>query len=57
LYTKLDVSDAYNMIRIAEVDEWKTHFRTHYGLFESLVRPFRLTNAPASFEEFINDTF
>ena len=55
-YTKLHVYDAYNMIRIAEGDEWKTAFRTHYRLFESLVMPFRLTNAPASFQEFIKDT-
>ena len=55
-YTKLDVRDAYNMIRIAEGDEWKMAFRTRYGLFESLVMPFGLTNAPASFQEFINDT-
>jgi hypothetical protein len=44
------------MIRIAEGEEWKTAFRTRYGLFESLVMPFGLTNAPASFQEFINDT-
>jgi hypothetical protein len=44
------------MIRIAEGKEWKTAFRTRYGLFESLVMPFGLTNAPASFQEFINDT-
>ena len=55
-YTKLDVRHAYNMIRIAEEDEWKTAFRIRYGLFESLVMPFGLTNAPASFQEFINDT-
>jgi hypothetical protein len=44
------------MIRIAEANEWKTAFRTCYGLFESLVMPFRPTNAPASLQEFINDT-
>jgi hypothetical protein len=55
-YTKLDVWDAYNMIRIAEEDEWKTAFRTRYGLFESFVMPFGVTNAPVSFQEFINDT-
>ena len=35
----------------------KTAFRTRYGLFESLVIPFGLTNAPADFQKFINDTF
>ena len=55
-YTKLDVRNAYNIIRIAEGDEWKTAFRTHYGLFESLVIPFKLTNAPAFCQEFINNT-
>jgi hypothetical protein len=44
------------MIRIAEGDQWKIAFRTYYGLFESLVKPFGLTNAPESFQEFINDT-
>jgi hypothetical protein len=27
-YTKLDVCDAYNMIKIAEGEEWKMAFRT-----------------------------
>ena len=53
--TKLDVRSAYNLIRIADGEEWKTAFRTRYGLFESLVVPFGLTNAPATFQNFIND--
>jgi hypothetical protein len=44
------------MIRIAEGHEWKTAFRTHFSLVKSLVMPFRLTNPPASFQEFIYDT-
>ena len=47
--------DAYNMIRIADGDKWKTAFRTRYRLFESLVMPFGLTNAPTDFQRFIND--
>jgi len=54
-FTTLDVRGAYNLIRIAEGHEWKTAFRTRYGLFESLVMPFGLTNAPATFQSYIND--
>ena len=43
-YTKLNARGAYNLIRMAGGEEWKTAFRTRYGLFESLVMPFGLTN-------------
>ena len=54
-YTILDVRSAYNLLWVAEGDEWKPAFRTHYRLYESLVMPFGLTNAPADFQRFIND--
>jgi predicted aspartyl protease len=54
-FTKLDIHGVYNLVRMAEGEEWKTAFRTRYGLFESLVMPFGLTNTPASFQHFIND--
>jgi hypothetical protein len=53
-FTKLDIRGAYNLIRMAEGEEWKTAFRTRYGLFESLVMPFGLTNAPVTFQNYIN---
>jgi len=55
-FSKLDVPGAYNLIRMAEGEEWKTTFRTRYDLFESLVMPFGLTNTPADFQRFINET-
>ncbi|SPC65160.1 related to pol protein [Ustilago sp. UG-2017b] len=34
IYTKLDLRAAYNLIRIAKGDEWKTAFGTQLGLYD-----------------------
>jgi hypothetical protein len=55
IFTLLDLKNGYNLIRIKEGDEWKTAFRTRYGLFEYTVMPFGLCNAPGTFQSMIND--
>ena len=39
---------------MAAGEEWKTAFRTRQGLYEYLLVPFELTNAPAGFQKFVN---
>ncbi|KAK3548058.1 hypothetical protein QTP70_004282 [Hemibagrus guttatus] len=57
IYTKLDLRNAYNLIRIQEGDEWKTAFLTTRGHYEYRVMPYGLANAPAVFQSFINEIF
>ncbi|QRW21043.1 Transposon Tf2-1 polyprotein [Rhizoctonia solani] len=55
IFSKINLKNAFNLIRIAAGDEWKTAFCTNLGLFEYLVMPFGLTNAPATFQALIQD--
>jgi len=50
VYSKIDLCHAYHLVCITDSDEWKTAFRTRYGLFEWSVMLFGLTNAPADFQ-------
>jgi hypothetical protein len=42
---------------MAEGEKWKTAFRFLYGLYEYRVIPFRLCNAPSTFQSMINGIF
>jgi hypothetical protein len=54
IFSKVDVWQGYNNVRIKKGDEWKAAFKTKFGHWEPLVMFFGLTNSPSTFQAMMN---
>jgi len=55
-FIKIDICNVYHCIWIRKSDEWKTTFHTCYDQFEYQMMLFKLINASAIFQFYVNHT-
>ena len=57
IFSKIDLKSGFFLVRMAKGHEWKTAFRCKYDLFEYIVMPMGLINAPSTFQAMMNHLF
>ena len=54
-FTKFNIIAVFNQMQIKEGQKWLTAFNMRHDQFKYLVIPFRLCNAPGTFQSYINN--